>query len=430
MSVMTLRPLVLVLPLLLGLAQRPAGAQEAPVAVSVERAKEVEAEVEALADRCSPAFVVVSGGSGVIISDDGFVLTNHHVVASRAIGDRWWVRRASGERLRAKLIGWDPRGDIALIKLDAKHPLPFLPLGDSDRLRIGDMAIALGNPYGFATRDAEPTVTLGIVSAIHAYRQNYNDAIQTDAAINPGNSGGPLLNLRGEVVGINGRVAVRFGNRMNTGVGYAIPSNQIRRFLPKLKEGGTVAHGAIRGLILRDTDDGGEGAIVDRVTPSSPADDAGFQRGDLVIRLDGREVRSPSAFYGALGCYPAGETVTAIVRRAGAEAALSATLVAIGESGDTPPAERPFLGARLGAAPEESEGKDGVEVVEVIPAGPADKAGLRTHDVLLRVDGTAITSPDDLSRLLLQKHPGQKLELEVRRGTSELGLEVELGKTP
>jgi S1-C subfamily serine protease len=186
----------LALTLLLLLA--PARAQD--TAASIAKARELEAAVEAVVDRAEPAYLVIGGGSGVLISDDGWAVTNHHVVATNKIGDRLWVRRASGERLRARLIGWDPRGDIALLKCDAKRPLPFLPLGDSDALRIGDLSIALGNPYGFAsppsTRDAEPTVTLGIVSAIHANRQNYSDAIQTDAAINPGNSGASATRSR------------------------------------------------------------------------------------------------------------------------------------------------------------------------------------------------------------------------------------------
>jgi serine protease Do len=422
-------------------APRAARAQEGAAlagAVDTARAKAVEDEIAALAERTSPAYLVVSGGSGVLISPDGWALTNHHVVASRELGDRWWVRSGDGARLRATLVGTDPRGDIALLRCEARRPLPCLPLGDSDALEIGDLVIALGNPYGFATRDAAPTVTLGIVSALHAYRQNYNDAIQTDAAINPGNSGGPLVNRRGEVVGINGRVAVRFGNRMNTGVGYSIPSNQIRRFLPRLQAGGVVPHGWIPGLTLAETEGGGgAGARVDDVSSGSVAATLGLAPGDVIVKVGDRAVRSPSGYHGAIGCFPAGDEVPLLVRRDGDERVVSATLVPLGQrTAAAPSGPRAWLGVRIRAARAAERDREGdeegadIEVVEALASGPAARAGIETGDVIVAIGTKPVRAVDDVGEILGDLKPGAKVAVDVRRAGRALTLEVELARAP
>jgi len=421
-------------------AQEDSALAEGALAPAIARAKAVEAEFQALAEKTSPAFLVVGGGSGALITADGWALTNHHVVSSRQVGDRWWVRRGGGERLRATLVGIDPRGDIAILKCESAVPLPFLPLADSDALEIGDMVIALGNPYGFATRDAAPTVTLGIVSAVHANRQNYSDAIQTDAAINPGNSGGPLVNRAGELIGINGRVAVRFGNRMNTGVGYAIPSNQIRMFLPKLKAGGTVAHGWVPGVTLVDTaDGGGAGALVEQVTKGGAAETMGLRAGDVIVKVGDRPVRTPSAYFGAIGAYPAGAAVPLVVQRDGAERAVEATLVAVGTRSSDEEDEAPvrgWLGVRLrvvaaGGQGGGAEGAEGLlEVLEAVEGGPAAKAGLEKGDALLKIRSRDVRTIEEVGRALARTEPGTKIEVTVRRGGAEKVIEITLGKAP
>jgi S1-C subfamily serine protease len=390
----------------------------------LERAKTLEADIQDAFGRVSPAYIVVSGGSGVIISADGWALTNHHVVADRKIGDRWWVRRPGGDAVVAKLIGWDPRGDIALLKLESEESLPFAPLGDSDAVEVGDVALALGNPYGFAW-DGHPTATFGIVSSVHNYQNTYSDAIQTDAPINPGNSGGPLLNLKGEVIGINGRVEVRFGNRMNTGVGYAIPSNQIKRFLPRLKVGGTVPHGRISGLYVKDDGAGGRGALVTRIGDKGSAARAGFQRGDVVVGVDDREVTSATSLYSVIGTYPGGAEIEVAVKRGGEIARLKA-IVEPYELEAAPSAETPFLGVQLGA-PEEGA-PEGAVVTSVEPNSPAAKAGLEAGDRVVAFDGTQVRSTEDLVALIRARTPGAEVQIDVIRGDAQLTLTAILGK--
>ncbi|MCU0879162.1 MAG: trypsin-like peptidase domain-containing protein, partial [Pirellulaceae bacterium] len=171
------------------------------------------------------------GGSGVLFDPAGYALTNHHVVA--AAGDNGWAGLADGKLYRWKLIGTDPGGDVAIIQLAGTEPFPTAPLGDSERVRVGDWAMAMGNPFTLA-EDQRPTVTLGIVSGVHRFQEGsglnqlvYGNCIQVDSSINPGNSGGPLFNLQGEVIGINGRGSFQERGRVNVGLGYAISSNQV-----------------------------------------------------------------------------------------------------------------------------------------------------------------------------------------------------------
>jgi len=414
------------------LVAAPAFAQESSSAL--ERAKKIERDIEATVAKVSPAYVVIGGGSGVIFTPDGWILTNHHVIAGRGIGDTWWVRRPGGIPLRAKLIGQDPRGDIALLKAERfEGQLPYAPLGDSDAVRIGDLAIALGNPYGFA-RDAHPTVTLGIVSATHTYQDSYSDAIQTDAPINPGNSGGPLLNLKGEVIGINGRVAVRFGNRMNTGVGYAIPANQIQSFLPKLKEGGTVRHGHLAGVSFRTEVEDADGVVVSRVGDSTAAYRAGLRTGDRIVRIAGHDTRVPARVLGIIGTLPAGETVQVFVKRAltsGDGSGTTSDEVPIALKLDPMPDPRPsadsaFLGIQIGGAVEGDTG--GVSVSAVIEDTAAAKAGIKAGDVLLRFGGTAVGSGEELIALIQDRKAGDKVDVELLRDGKPFNVTVELGR--
>jgi len=263
-------------------------------------------------------------GSGVIISSDGYALTNFHVtLKNRSLR----VGRPGGKVLEARLCGLDRTGDVALIKIDSDDPLPFAPLGSSDALAVGQWIIAMGNPFMLAT-DFKPTVSLGVVSGLHRYlpgggllRQNliYADAIQIDAALNPGNSGGPLFNMQGQLVGINGRIAprrVRGMNwrRINAGIGFAVPIDSIKMFLDDLKAG----HEVDRGYLGVDqTDMQGNGLIIKSIRRESPAEIFGLKEGDVLLRLDGQRIRGPGQLKNFVQTRPAGRRIKVQLRRDG-----------------------------------------------------------------------------------------------------------------
>ena len=236
----------------LAAAATGAPAMEMP-AGPVADLRELERQVMQVIEKTAPAFVFIEGCSGFLVSADGLILTNEHVVAGK---QELTVQLVGGRQLQADVLGHDPGGDLALLKLRDSSGVPALELGDSDALRVGEPVIALGDPFllgsssiflGAAPASYEPSASLGVVSALHRFSDTYFDAVQVDVAVNRGNSGGPLLNLAGKVVGINGKIETRFETGINTGVGYAIPANQIRRFFEPLKgaEGGRVNHGTI-----------------------------------------------------------------------------------------------------------------------------------------------------------------------------------------
>jgi serine protease Do len=400
--------------------------------VRVEALRELEAAAVAALEKAKPAFTFVkapqggsgvSGGSGFAISADGFILTNEHVVAgSREI----WVFFCGGRAFRAQAVGHDAQGDLALLKVQSAEPLPFLELSDSDALKTGDRVLALGDPFligsepiflSQAPPDFEPSASMGIVSAVHRYSDTYNDAIQVDLAVNRGNSGGPLLTLDGKVVGINGKIETRFEVGINTGVGYAIPSNQIQRFLGPLRAagGGSVLHGAIRGLNVAGRADEKLGLPVTGVEGDSPAARYGFRDGDLILSLGGLPVRTQSRFLGVLGTYPAGHEVEVRVQRGEQEVQLKALLVAAGS---------PYLGVRLEQLTGDAKG---VRITTVEPNGPAQRAGLRAGDVILSLNGEEVVSTPDLARLVRSRSPGDEVTLKVERDGSAVDLKVVVG---
>lgn len=333
--------------------------------------------------RAVPSFVFIGGGSGVCISRDGWILTNHHVAGPS--GRAWTVHFAGGKKYSAKVVGHDPNGDLSLLKVQFKEgeaaDLPFSELGDSDALKIGRPVFAVGNPFllgngkgaqqmpGAPSQDGgnwEPTVTLGVVSALHRFQDWYMDAIHTDCQINPGNSGGPLFTMDGKVVGINGRIGVRFFNRVNTGIGYAIPSNQIRRYLSRLKKGGRVWHGYIAGIYITDAGHPGfensgrygDGVLVIGVDEPSPAQEAGFEVGDMIVEIEGHRIFNSNRLHGVLGTFPQCETVTVKVRR--------------GEKRDQLVELRVWLGDPTRWNRDGTEKKEQPESPEEPPSDPAD----------------------------------------------------------
>ncbi len=344
-----------------------------------------EPDLPALCERVRPAFVFLGGGSGAIISPDGLVLTNDHVISDgRAFGARkgglFDLRTGAGRHYQAKLLGHDVRGDLALLQLVlAKgETVPCFKLGDSEALRPGDFALAIGNPLAVGLVDYSPTFTAGIVSARNQVHGNYTDALVTDAPINPGNSGGPLVNAQGELVGIDGQIATRWGLRSSTGLGYAISSRQIRIWLPRLKEakGQEVAHGGIPGVLL-DTQRAAKSreVIVEAVGDGSYAARCGLRGGDRITRFEGTPITGPVQLAGLMGMYPEGQEVRLDVDRGGHEVPLRLTLVKT---------RRGSLGIKL-LRPDKDEGH--VRIAEVEPGSPAERAGLKKGDEIIAVKG-------------------------------------------
>jgi S1-C subfamily serine protease len=408
----------------------PAGAQD------TEKAFEIERRMVEIVEKISPAYVRIGGGSGVVISPDGWMLTNNHVVAQHRKRKVWQVFMPVSEVFTADLHGLDTTGDIALLKIRGATNLPHVPLGDSDRLRPGQYVVALGNPFSFAYRTAEPTVTLGIVSAIHRNQGTYSDAIQTDAPLNPGNSGGPLIDLYGKLVGINGRVMVRFGGKNNTGAGLAIPTNQIRRFLPELKEGKggkVIYHGELNGLRVEPSEkDDGPPRVVS-VSQGSNSDKAGLRPGDIIRGVGDLPVWNPTRFWGLVHSYPSRAEVALRVLREGREISLRARLqrwFPRGGSilgGQRPPDRRTRGPGTLKVTFTETDPViGGAEIEKVTPGSGAAKAGLRPGDIIVAIDGKSVPGKARVSLLLREKTTEDKVKLRIMRGLEEIEVEVEL----
>jgi S1-C subfamily serine protease len=259
------------------------------------------------------------GGSGVLISPDGYALTNFHVAGPT--GPALKVGLSDGRLVDAVLVGLDPGGDVALIKLLGHDDFPAAELGDSDTAQVGDWAYVVGNPFLLAD-DFRPTVTYGIISGVHRYQYpsgtllEYADCLQTDAAINPGNSGGPLFDSAGRLIGINGRGSFEKRGRVNVGVGYAISINQIKRFVGLLKSGRIVDHASLGATVSTDADGR---VVVDDILDSSDAYRRGLRYGDELLKFGNRDIHSPNAFKNALGTYPSGWRVPITYRRDGKE---------------------------------------------------------------------------------------------------------------
>jgi len=360
-------------------------------------------------------------GSGVIIDARGFILTNEHVVAD---ADKITVTLSDGREFTGEVKGKDPRSDLAVIKIDAKE-LHAASLGDSSTVKTGQWAIAMGNPFGLMGSGpsvraigSEPTLTVGVISALNRQLprfsrddRDYAGLIQTDAAINPGNSGGPLLNLEGDVIGIN--VAILTSSRGYEGIGFAIPVNKAKNILEALKEGRKVVYGWL-GISIQDiTDDVAEyyglsdrqGVLVYQVLADSPAERAGMKDGDIIRAYEGQPIEHSRQLIERVSATPAGKTAGVDILRDGKPQSLK---VVIGErkpeselaAGGT--VQEAWRGLKVAALTEElseqfnlSADAGGVVVIEVEPKSPADAAGLRAGDVINEINRTRIESLSD-----------------------------------
>jgi serine protease Do len=363
-------------------------------------------------------------GSGFIISDDGYILTNRHVVDN---ADVVTVRLTDKREFKAKVIGSDSRTDVALIKIDGKN-LPKVPVGNASKIRVGEWVVAIGSPFGF-----ENSVTAGIVSAINRALpdENFVPFIQTDVAINPGNSGGPLFNMKGEVIGINSQIYSRTGGFM--GLSFAIPIDVAMDVADQLKTTGRVARGRI-GVQIQNLNaelansfglPDAKGALVVSVERGSPADKAGLQAGDVIREFDGKTVGGSNELPRIVGLTKPGATVKMKVWRKGEAKDLSITVA------DTP-AER--TAAKAGDRPSKSaekmgltltETEDGLVVQEV--RGPAAAAGLRPGDVIISVNNQRTETVDDFRERIAQAPRGRSVALLVQRGENTLFVPVKPG---
>lgn len=337
-------------------------------------------EIPKLCQRVLSSYVFISGGSGVVVTPDGLMLTNSHVIGN---GKQFDVRLGNGRHFRAKLLGRDVDGDLALLQLEKKNdePFPFLELGDSDKLTVGDTALAVGNPFGIGFVDQYPTFTVGVISAVNHFQGSYPEAIVTDAEVNPGNSGGPLINMGGQVVGINGQISTRWGLRSNTGLGYAISANQVKLWIPRLKtaEGGDVSHGKLPGVEFeRVPIESPDSLKVRDVAEGSPAAAAGLKAGDRIVKFDGKPLASVVRLASVMGIYPDEHEVTIEVERDGQLVPLKAKLVRV---------RRGQLGFKLKAPAKEDPF---VRVNSVESGSAAEQGGLAQGDEILEFEGNKL----------------------------------------
>jgi serine protease Do len=355
-------------------------------------------------------------GSGVIIDPEGYILTNEHVIGG---ADKITVTLSDGRQFKGEIKGQDQRSDLAIVRINARN-LPVASLGDSDNLKIGQWVVAIGNPFGFAMQNPEPTVTAGVISALHrslgrglAQDRDYNDLIQTDAAINPGNSGGPLVNLEGQVVGIN--VAIFSTSGGYQGIGFAMPINNAKRIISRLIEGKKILYGWL-GVTVQDlTDDLAKhfglpdkgGALVAKVLENSPAQKGGIKEGDVIKQFDNKTVNNVRELLNVVGKAEVGRKVKVVVIRDKKEVTQE---VGIGERPqDLEKASYEVAGKWRGLEVEDLnsqnsrrfniEEKKGVIVVNIESDSPADAAGLIPGDVILEINKQSVKNISDYEKI-------------------------------
>ena len=365
-------------------------------------------------------------GSGFIISKDGFVLTNFHVIKG---AEEIVVRLSDRRQLTAEIVGSDERSDLALLKLDAKD-LPVVKIGNSDKLKVGAWVLAIGSPFGF-----DHSVTAGIVSAKGRSlpRENYVPFIQTDVAINPGNSGGPLFNLDGEVVGINSQIYSRTGGFM--GLSFAIPIDMAMDVIEQLKSSGHVSRGWL-GVLIQDVTrelaesfgmETPKGALVAKVLPDSPAEKAGLQVGDVIVKFNGKDVTTSSSLPPIVGITKVNKAVDTNVIRNGKSIIIKVTIGELPTDDDlrvsSATGSKATINNRLGVAvsdldKEQRENfglkKNGI-MIEGVKEGPAARAGVRKGDVILMINNEQISNVTHFKKLVKGLQTGKSVPILIQR---------------
>ena len=366
-----------------------------------------------------------SFGSGVIIDSKGLILTNHHVVAGRK-NATITVSLSDESEFEAKIIGTDEKTDIALLQINADYALPTVPLGNSERLEIGEGVLAIGNPFGL-----NRTVTSGIVSAKgrRIGAGPYDNFIQTDASINPGNSGGPLINHRGEVVGVNTAIYSQGGG--NVGIGFAIPINLVKEVLPQLQNDGRVTRGWLGVAFQKLTPLLAEslgvkeprGVLVSEVLPDTPAQQGGLKAGDVIVEFDGIPVGQARDLPMIVARTPVGKEVDVKVLRGGGEETLTVRIGKLqGEETVAAVEEGSDLGLTVREVTPDAAKKlamkeaRGVLVTAVTPGSPADDAGLRRGDVILEVNRTPVATLAAYNEAIEKTEKGHNALFLVKRG--------------
>lgn len=379
-------------------------------------------------------------GSGFVISDDGYILTNNHVIEE---ADKIIVRLSDRRELEAKLVGSDERSDLALLKVKADH-LPVVKIGNSTKLKPGEWVLAIGSPFGF-----DYSVTAGIVSAKGRSlpKENYVPFIQTDVAINPGNSGGPLFNLDGEVVGINSQIYSRTGGYM--GVSFAIPIDIAMNVADQLKKEGHVTRGWL-GVLIQDVTrdlaesfnmDKPQGALIARVLPDSPAEDAGFQVGDIVTKFNHREIIHSSDLPPMVGITPIDKNIPVEIIRKGKVQELKVKIGELPKEDDARIASSSepdsTISNRMGVTvidlTDEQRKRfeinsDGGVLVKKVESGPAAEAGIRRGDIVLMINNIDIKDADHFKEVVKELPENKSVPVLVHRRGSPIFLAMRLPK--
>ena len=374
-------------------------------------------------------------GSGFIMSADGYVMTNAHVVDG---ADEVYVTLTDKREFKAKIVGTDKRSDVALVKIEGAN-LPRLAIGDSNKIRVGEWVIAIGSPFGL-----DNTVTAGIVSAKARDTGDYLPLIQTDVAVNPGNSGGPLINMRGEVIGINSQIYSRSGGYM--GISFAVPIDEAMRVFDQLKTSGRVTRGRIGVQIGEVTKDVAEslgltkaqGALVSRIEPGGPAEKGGLEAGDIILKFNGVPIEKSSDLPRMVGNIKPGTRSTVTVWRKGTSRDLTLTVTelepqkAATREEKKPKAEVPAnaLGLIVVDLPEAQRRELKVEggVVVESAEGAAGRAGFRPGDIILRLNNLDIKDAKQFNALVSKLEPKKLAVLLVRRGDSSQFVPVRPGQ--
>jgi Do/DeqQ family serine protease len=364
-------------------------------------------------------------GSGFIINRDGYILTNDHVIRDAEIIK---VKLSNDTVYTGTVVGVDSKTDIAVIKIDSKEPLPVAVLGDSSKLQVGQWAIAIGNPFGL-----DRTVTVGVVSATGRSNmgiETYEDFIQTDASINPGNSGGPLLNIHGEVIGINTAIVAS-----GQGIGFAIPINMAKNVVEQLISKGTVSRGWLGVSIQPVTEDiassfglkKAAGALVNEVVAKSPAAKAGLRQGDVIVAIDGTDIKEVAHLQRLVGELPVGKRVEVKVFREGKETKLplvigSAESPAAKQVKPAEPQPAVWLGMSVAELPRElrMKGLSGVFISELDPDGAAAEAGLQQGDIIVSINRKNIGTLAEYAGVVAESRAKGSAVLLVKRGNASI----------